>query len=335
MIYICDNNGGFNPGWEAYCLRCNLQFVKLSPFATDFLNRIKKGDVFLWHWHHSNPAEMLIARQIIAALELMGVKVFPNLNTCWHFDDKLGQKYLLEAVGLPLARTWAFYSKTDALMWAKSTRWPKVFKLRAGAGAKNVKLVCSHSAAKHLINKMFGNGIPAANIRAQVEGTVKALKASPFAMLKKFHRLPHYLRGIIIRKMLPRQVGYAMFQEFIPGNKYDTRIIIIANRAIGIRRLVRKNDFRASGSGMIEFDKNKIDTECVRIGFEAARRLQTQSLALDFVRDSNGKYWIVEISYGFSVKAYYNCPGYWDDELNWHDSQVCPEAWILEELLNV
>lgn len=333
MIYICDNNGGFNAYWEEYCAKNKIKYEKIPFWDNDLVNKLRKGDAFLWHWHHSNPAEALIARQIIASLQLKGIKVFPDLNTCWHFDDKLGQKYLLEAAGLPLSKTWAFYSKSDALSWAKATTYPKVFKLRAGAGAKNVELVRSFGDAKKLINLMFGKGIPAANAKAQVEGTIKVFKKSPFAMFKKLNRIPHYINGILIRKRLPRQVGYAMFQEFIPGNKYDTRIIVIGNRAIGIRRKVRKNDFRASGSGMIEYERDKIDIECVKIGFDAAKRLKTQSLAFDFVRDNDGKYWIIEISYGFSVKAYYKCPGYWDETLIWHDSEVRPEAWIMEELL--
>ena len=30
------------------------------------------------------------------ALEHKGIKVFPDSKTCWHFDDKVGQKYLFE-----------------------------------------------------------------------------------------------------------------------------------------------------------------------------------------------------------------------------------------------
>ena len=52
------------------------------------------------------------------SVEASGKKVFPDFNTVWHFDDKVGQKYLLEALDLPLVPTWVFYDKTEALQWA-------------------------------------------------------------------------------------------------------------------------------------------------------------------------------------------------------------------------
>src|SRR5690606_41519867 len=62
---------------------------------------------------------ILFARQLIASLEEMGIHVFPDLNTCWHYDDKVGQKYLLEAIGAPLVPTHIFYDRAAALAWAE------------------------------------------------------------------------------------------------------------------------------------------------------------------------------------------------------------------------
>ena len=325
--------GGFVEGWVAACQQKGVPYQLIDPHDTEIVDRLRGFTHFLWHWHHSVPADQFSARQIITALQLIGLKVFPNIDTCWHFDDKLGQKYLLEAVGLPLAKTFAFYSREAAIKWAKTITYPKVFKLRAGAGSKNVRLVRSFGQAKKLIRVMFRRGIPSANVGGQLSGTIKAVKKSPVDMLKKLYRIPHYINGIIQRSALPRQRGYCMFQEFVPGNTSDTRIVVVGKRAFGIRRMVRKNDFRASGSGLLDYNQNEISLDCVRLAFEAARKLNTQSLALDFVKDEDGKFWIVEISYGYSVKAYYKCPGYWDPELKWHDEEVRPERWILEDLI--
>ncbi|MFN3952779.1 MAG: hypothetical protein ACK4KT_10300 [Thermaurantimonas sp.] len=42
---------------------------------------------------------------------------------------------------------------------------------------------------------------------------------------------------------------------------------------------------------------------------------------------------IVAISYGFSPEGYDPCPGYWDENLNWHDVPIDPYGWIIEEVL--
>ena len=334
-IALCGCDGGFCSGWVNACNANGYKYVEVNPYDSNLMEFLRRQDVthFLWHWHHSSPKDWLFARQLLISLEAAGIKVFPDINTCWHFDDKLGQKYLLEALGLPLARTWVFYSKEEAIEWAKRTTWPKVFKLRAGAGSKNVQLIRSYRQARKIIGVMFGVGIPSANVVAQLSGTAKLVSSSPFEALKKINRVPQYLKGIMQRKSLPVQKGYCMFQDFIAGNTCDTRIVVIGERAFGMQRKVRENDFRASGSGLIEYDKELIPCDCIQIAFDAAEKIKSQSLALDFVKDKDGTYYIVEISYGYSVRAYYNCQGYWDRKLRWHSDKVTPEQWIINDLL--
>ena len=64
-------------------------------------------------------------------------------------------------------------------------------------------------------------------------------------------------------------------------------------------------------------------------------KLKCQSLAYDFVFDENNNPLIVEISYGFDVKAYDPCPGYWDSSLKWHDARFKPQEWMIENLINL
>ena len=68
-------------------------------------------------------------------LRLLVSLFFPNFKTVWHFDDKLGQKYLFESIKAPLVTSYAFLYKAGALLWANKASFPKVFKLRGGAGS--------------------------------------------------------------------------------------------------------------------------------------------------------------------------------------------------------
>ncbi len=76
-----------------------------------------------------NPRDILFAKQLLFSLEQSGIIVFPDFNTGWHFDDKVGQKYLLETIDAPLVPSYVFYSKKEALEWDEQTNFPKVFKL--------------------------------------------------------------------------------------------------------------------------------------------------------------------------------------------------------------
>jgi hypothetical protein len=104
---------------------------------------------------------------------------------------------------------------------------------------------------------------------------------------------------------------------------------VIAGKAFAIKRMVRENDFRASGSGSILFDKNLIDQESLRIAFDVSAKLKAQCLAYDFVY-KDGKPLIIEISYGFANTAYDPCPGYWDEDLDWHDGHFVPHHWMVD-----
>ena len=73
----------------------------------------------------------------------------------------------------------------------------------------------------------------------------------------------------------------------------------------------------------------------VVVAFEIARKLNSQSVAFDFLYDTESKPLIVEISYGYAIKAYYNCEGYWTDDMLWHQgSHFDIEGWIVESLMN-
>lgn len=108
----------------------------------------------------------------------------------------------------------------------------------------------------------------------------------------------------------------------------------MANKAFSLKRLVRKGDFRASGSGKIIYDKANLDERCVQIAFQVNKSLKTQSIAIDFVFDNNNQPKIVEISFGYAVKAYDECEGFWTEDMQWHQGShfdFC--GWMIEELI--
>lgn len=334
MIGICDQPGSYSDRWIARCEEGRIPFRRIDCLATDVVQQCSGVDAVLWHWKHVDARSQLVARQIIASLEARGLIVFPNVATCWHYDDKVGQKYLLEAIGAPLIPTWAFVSEAEALGWIEHAEWPKVFKLRCGAGSSNVRLVNSRDEAVALCRKAFGRGFPAsagylADFRTRVRRT--ALAADwPERVL----RAPSVLRAVLhARRHLERQRGYLYFQDFLGGNAYDTRITVIGDRAFGFLRTNRPGDFRASGSGSILYEYDRIDPRSVAIAFDVAGRLATQSLAFDFLFDGHGQPRIAEISYCYLSSAVHRCEGHWDGQGEWHPGHVWPEDAILEDVM--
>jgi len=129
-----------------------------------------------------------------------------------------------------------------------------------------------------------------------------------------------------------RERGYIYFQEYIPDNAFDIRIIIIGDKAFGIKRMIRKDDFRASGSGMVLYEKDHFTDETVRLSFKMAEQLKLQNAAFDFVF-INDKIYVLEVSFGFIKEVYDPCTGYWDKDLVWHEGKFNPCEWMVEDMV--
>lgn len=336
-IAIHVNKHSFAERWVKYCKDNQIEYKLVNAYDNDIVEKIKDCDAFMWHFHHADYRDMLFAKSLLTSLRKRGMKVFPNFDTCWHFDDKIAQKYLLEAIDAPLVPTYVFHTEKEAMKWAESTIYPKVFKLKGGAGASNVKLARTKKDAMKLIKQCFGKGFRQYRFAERFKEEWRKYRLGK-SSLRQLLR-PIYYK---LTKRYPndfdhfhgKECGYAYFQEFIPNNTFDIRICVVGDKAFGLKRYTRDNDFRASGSGNISYSKTEIDERCVEIAFDVARRLSTQSIALDFVFDKNNAPLIVEISYGYAVAAYDDCEGYWTDDMQWHEGtnfNFC--GWMIENLI--
>lgn len=329
-LAIHKSNWGFSRDWIAYCEENNIPHKVVDCYRTDIVEQVRDCDVLLWHHHHSLAKDKLFAQQLLFSLEQSGKKVFPDFNTGWHFDDKLGQKYLLEAINAPLVHTDVFYSKHDAMAWANNTSFPKVFKLRGGAGSSNVKLIRTKSDAVKVIDKAFGPGFASYDKWGNFKEVIRKNKLGKSSVRELMKSIRRMFVSTEFARVHGPQKGYVLFQEFIPNNKFDIRVVVIGDKAFAIKRMVRTNDFRASGSGFIRFDKEEIDLRCITISFDVAKELKTQCVAYDYVFDDANNPLIVEINYGFAHEAYFECPGYWDENLQWHDGKFNSAHFIVD-----
>jgi glutathione synthase/RimK-type ligase-like ATP-grasp enzyme len=332
-IAIHKKEADFSSKWIEYCEMNRINYRVVNCYADNIITRIIDCDVLMWHFNQANPKDKLFAKQLIFALETTGKKVFPDFYTMWHFDDKVGQKYLLESIGAPFVPSYVFYDKTEALNWIDQTEFPKVFKLRGGAGSANVRIVQNRSQAKRLARKAFGKGFSQYDKWGSLRDRwykFRTGKGNVWDVTKGLIRLG---RTTEYAKIAGRERGYIYFQDFIPGNKFDIRVIVIDGKAFAIKRLVRKGDFRASGSGHVLYEKHHFDDDTIRLSFETAEKLKSQCLAIDYVYQ-NGNPLIVEISYGFIKEVYYPCEGYWDREMNWHPGPFDAQGWMVESLMN-
>lgn len=319
----------FSDRWIEYCKENNIPYKIVNAYDTDIVQQVDDCTAFMWHHTQCDYRDKLFAKQLIYSLEAMGLKVFPDFHTTWHFDDKVGQKYLLEAIGAPLVPSYVFYDKKEAIEWVNQTTFPKVFKLRGGAGSANVQLVPTKKDAIRLVNRAFGKGFPQFNRRENLKERIRKYKEGKDTLWGVCKGMGRLFIPTELAKIVGPEKGYVYFQDFIPNNKYDIRLIVIGGeKAYGLKRIVRKNDFRASGSKKFVYDQ--INNETIIKAFDIANKLKLQSVAFDFIYSNKGKPLIVEMSYGYGTEGSGKCKGYWDKDLNWHEGPFDPYGWMVE-----
>lgn len=333
MLAIHHRKNSFSSEWIQYCDENNIPYKIVDCFATDIVEQVVGCDALLWHFHHGKRADMAAAPRILAALEHSGVRVFPNRSTAWYFDDKAAQKYLFEALEIPTMDTQVFYEVRTGERWLEKAEFPLVFKSSSGAGSSGVKLVHNKRQALRLAKKSIISGFPAVD-------KFTLFKDLTNRSVIRNNSLKAYLKKLALFVLPKRfvgspttETGVALFQKFIPNNDSDVRIIVINGRAFGIRRYVRENDFRASGSGRIGYDMSDISDETVRLAFEVADKLKSECCAIDFVYCKNEPL-VVEVSYGFTMAVYKKCPGYWTRDLDIKTANFNPYGWMIDGLTN-
>lgn len=157
----------------------------------------------------------------------------------------------------------------EAAALAEKMTYPFMSKSKDGASSAGVRLIKTKEQAIREIKAVFGPGI----------------------------------RSVYNRK----QRGYLLWQDFIPGNDCDYRVIITGNRLFGLKRYVRPDSPMASGSGNNE-PVLTLDDPKALMAFEAAIEIsniiQTEWMAYDFVFDDDRCY-VLEMSSAWVVGLYH------------------------------
>ena len=322
----------FSKRWAETLTEAGHEACPVDVFRADFFEQITGCDGFLW-WFPPIPFPRDMARRLMLALgHTAQIPTFPDWKSGWHFDDKVAQNYLLQAAGLPIPRTWVFWQAKDALEFCRTAEYPLVIKLRSGVYSQNVQLLRNLEEAEFWVRQLFNYGLtnldqPAS---APLPRFAKRLRA---AARELFRGHGPSIGGLDFHK------DYLLVQEFVPGNDFDTRITVIGNRAFSFRRANRPQDFRASGSGILNYDRSLIEQDTIRLAFQVAASLSVQTICMDILRHA-GKPVVCEVSYYFIGGGVSSCPGHWELEgdadtgqIEWVEGQMYAEDAILEDFL--
>ena len=88
--------------YEQILLFNDIRFVRVELGDPSFWDTVSKADLFVFRYGHYDTDHQK-AQTLIPLLERqLQIKCFPNVTTCWHYDDKIRQYYLMRNAGFPM-----------------------------------------------------------------------------------------------------------------------------------------------------------------------------------------------------------------------------------------
>jgi glutathione synthase/RimK-type ligase-like ATP-grasp enzyme len=252
-------NNAFWPKFERFLKRNGIPYAGYDVNRSNFIDEAKKFDVIVWRTETAYAKHWEALDKVAIIQNQLGKLVLPTSESLWMDEDKVREHYLFKIHNLPVIQTFISHSKTEVMQYIETCKYPFISKDRTCAHGKGVYMIENKRQARALCKKIFSTG-------------------------KKTNE-PYV-----------RQKDYVCFQEFVPNYGFDLRIVMIGDSFFGYYRYPKKNDFRGSGSGIVE--KKELPLEVILMAKKVRECLpKSYLLAVDFIQDRrDGKYYIIETS---------------------------------------
>ena len=160
--FVRQRNGeeqSFSARWTELAAERGIDVCGVNVGAPDLFQRLRSCDALMWRFGF-DPLSLQLAKRLLPAIEHgLSIPVFPSWASCWHFEDKIAQSYLLAAADLPTPKTWLFWNARAAYDFCASATYPLVAKLDSGIQSNNVRLIRDKAQARELVRSMFGGGL--------------------------------------------------------------------------------------------------------------------------------------------------------------------------------
>ncbi|MQX54384.1 ATP-grasp domain-containing protein [Alcanivorax sediminis] len=214
-------------------------------------------------------------------------KVVPSMDVLMAHENKGFQQIYREKMGFGGLEGTYFLHKDEG-----PKKYPFVFKTSNGAGSAGVELIKHEQDLKKVRGK-FRVGLMRFLINL-----ARKIKLTP----SEYAIYSYRNKGKCL----------SVSQQFVPDLAGDYKVLVFANKYFVLRRGVRKNSFKASGSGMFEFPVSG-DLPCEVLSFAADvyRRLDSPYASLDIAISSGVCYLIEYQATNFGPYTLVNSPGFY------------------------
>ncbi|MCF7913580.1 MAG: hypothetical protein K9L66_00280 [Spirochaetaceae bacterium] len=297
----------------------------ISMAEVDFSDPKWKGQPVLYtsseeHGYHYKS----FIEDVVFGLDRAGAVLIPRADFLRANNNKVYME-ILRQVALPdkfntlNAQIFGTYEELDAVLSANQVTFPCVLKTASGAMSSGVFLAHDENELRRQVRKIG--------------------RTAPLKVILKEKARSYKHQGY---KTESSYQGKFIIQPFVAGLKNDWKVISFGHKYYCFERPVRKNDFRASGSGSKNYiygSETKVPEGLLDFARELKNIFSVPSLSIDIAYDGN-KLHLVEfqaIHFGTvgQVKSkdfYEYCQGKWELRKNIYDIEHVYVDSIVEYL---
>jgi glutathione synthase/RimK-type ligase-like ATP-grasp enzyme len=206
---------------------------------------------------------------VLLCIERGGGRLVPSLEIFRCHDNKFYQEIVKQKLGIRSPRSWLVGSVEECESVLGDAPFPLVAKKSSGFASSGVALVRSLGEACSYVK---GVGEPIIPRRKNLLARKKQVD--------------------LYRGKLPLCVGRVVFQEFIDQAAHDWKVLVFGSRYFTIKRFTRPDDFRASGSGLMDIAA-PCPPQVLDFAQECYRKLNMPWASLDII-ESGGEPSLIE-----------------------------------------
>lgn len=286
IILLCDYLGRFGYKWAASPYRSGMDKKKLSEYFKNcgyLCNFLDFSDIDLRKMEFKNVPILYSSSEdvgghykdyiedVLLALSMQGAILLPRFELFRSHHNKVFMEMLRDLMPIKEARN--------------------ITSNHVGT-FENLKTKLSVISYPCIIKRAFG---------ASSTGVFKASSEKELIKIaQKITRTRYWFKEIwdfgrsIKRRGYKKESIYRnkiIVQSFVSGLNHDWKVLVFGDRYYVLRRQNRKNDFRASGSGLLEYRKD-VPNRVLEISKKIYDHLDVPNASLDIAYDGNEVYLI-------------------------------------------
>lgn len=281
IIILTANDGYFGQSllpWESIDLNKIIKLLKnkysIDTITYDKVQFIDISNKYIIYTSTQEPNLKGYYEDLLFYLLQKGNILIPNFNIFKSHDNKGFQELQKKLLSIQSIDT-KYYASHE--LSNKNIKYPIVFKLPDGAASTGVTLISNGGSLKKKLKQTKRNLY-----------NINMLKNIFKQYIKKY---------FLLKNISEKNFEYFrpktpfILQDFVSGLTYDFKVLVFWNKFYVLKRYIRNNDFRASGSGNFKYEP--VEKKLLDYAEKIFKKFDVPFISLDICY-ANEQYYLIE-----------------------------------------